>query len=86
MTEERIKRLEEKLDRMAADQQKLLAMIGSVLVEADHLTKAKGLNKNTISQNDKLEKYNQIGKRKLLLKLESVPVIRNRKRSQKRNK
>jgi hypothetical protein len=63
----------------------ILNILSGVLVEADYLTKVKGLNKRTISQNEKLEKFNEIGKRKLLIKLESVPVVRARKRSKKRS-
>jgi hypothetical protein len=55
-------------------------MFAPLLVEAVFVTRAKGLNKKTISQNDKLEKFQGIGERKILLKLGSVVVVRNRER------
>jgi hypothetical protein len=42
------------------------------------------LNENTISRNNQIEKFNEVGKRKLLINLKSVPVIKNRKKSTKR--
>jgi len=57
-----------------------LETLNTLLIEADYVTKAKRLNKKTISENDKLEKYKQLGgHRKILLTIESVPVIRDRK-------
>ena len=61
-------------------------MLEPILISADHLNKVKGLNKNTISQNNKIDKYNGIGKRKVLLTLESVTVLQQPKRAKKWNK
>ena len=61
-----------------------LSALDEVLVEAEYLSKVKGLNPKTISQNKNLEKFNEIGGRKLLMKLESVVVVRQRKGTRKR--
>ena len=55
-------------------------MFAPLLVEAAFVSRAKGLNRKTISQNKKLEKFQEIGKRMILLKLESVVMVKNRKR------
>ena len=80
MTEKDIKQLQEQIDYLT----RIVKPLYDLLIYADDVTKAMGLNKNTISQNDKLEKYNKPGERKILLSLASVPVIRNRKRSRKK--
>ncbi len=72
-------RIEAKLDRLL-DLAPALEAMGDLLVEADFVTKAKRLNKNTISQNQSMEKFNEIGSRKVLLKVSSVPVLKQRKR------
>lgn len=78
MTEEQAERLEQKLDTII-EALPALEALGELLVEADFVTKTKGLNPKTISKNKNLEKFQAIGKRKLLLKLSTVPVIRQRK-------
>lgn len=74
ITTKELLEMKDKVDR-------IFEMLSPVLIEADHLTKTKGLNENTISRNENIEKFNEFGKRKLLIKLESVPVIKNRKRT-----
>ena len=59
--------------------------LNDLLIAAAYVTKAKWLNKNTISQNDKLAKFEELGKRRVLMTLESISVIKNRKRKVKRN-
>jgi hypothetical protein len=66
----------DRLDRVLP----VIDALGELVVEADYVSKAKRLNKNTISQNKKLEKFNGLGERKVLLKLSSIPVIKQRKR------
>lgn len=78
--------LEEKLDKVLKNQERqqpILDALGDLLIEADYVTKAKGLNKSTISQNEKLDKFQEIGKRKILLTVESVAVVKARKRGKK---
>jgi hypothetical protein len=79
LTSEDFDRIEAKLDTLL-EYSPALQALGEMLVEADYLAQVKGLNKKTISQNKKLEKFNEIGGRKLLVKIESVPVIQNRKK------
>lgn len=71
--------VEQKLDRVIEALPALYAL-GELLIEADFVTKAKHLNRKTISQNDKLEKFQELAHRKVLMKLSSIPVIRQRKR------
>lgn len=80
--DDNLKRIEQKLDELL-ELAPALSALNSLLIEADYVTKAKGLNKNTISQNDGLEKFNGIGSRKVLVKLESVAVLKQRKRTKK---
>jgi hypothetical protein len=61
----------------------VIRALGEMLVEADAVTRAKGLHRNTISQNESVEKYNALGSRKLLMRVRDVPVLRNRKRGKK---
>lgn len=84
---DQLKTLSLKIDKLIeqnnilVEQNKLiLEILSTVLVEADYLTKVIGLNKKTISQNKMLERFQGIGKRKLLIKIESVPVVRALKR------
>jgi hypothetical protein len=76
MSDKELRRLQQQVDYLT----QLVKPLCDLLIYADDVTKARGLNKNTISQNDKLEKYNKPGERKLLISIASVPVIRNRKR------
>jgi hypothetical protein len=89
MTNDQAERIERKLDElleMLRDFSKPLAVFNELVVQADYVTKAKQLNKNTISKNDKLEKYNAFGKRKVLMSLESVAVVKNRKKPVRKRK
>jgi len=83
MSDEQADRLERKLDQLLLHAPTLEAL-GEVLVEAEYITKVKRLNRNTISENEKLEKFQGIGKRKLLIKVSSIPVVKQRKRPAKR--
>lgn len=92
MTEETALRLERKIDlfleRAGAidDALPVLYALGELVIEADYVTKAKRLNNKTISKNDNLEKFNGIGQRKTLISLESVAVVKNRKRGKSTTK
>lgn len=78
MSDDDLKRIETKLDAVL-DGLSTLRALNDLLVEADYVTKAKRLNKNTISQNKSLDKFNAPGKRKTLITIESVAAIRNRR-------
>lgn len=82
ITEEQHAAVLERLDRITP----IIEALGNLVVEADFVTRAKRLNKKTISQNDSLEKFNGLGERKVLLKLSSIPVIKQRKRTKKGTK
>lgn len=76
LTKEELLEMKLKVDR-------IFEMLGQVLIPADTVTKTKGLNENTISRNNSIEKFNEFGKRKLLIEVKSVSVIKNRKRTKK---
>lgn len=79
-TQQELERLLSRAVASALRENAALNALGDVLIEADHVTKAKDLSPKTISQNKTVEKYNQVGKRKLLMKLEDVNVLKNRRR------
>lgn len=75
--------LNEKLDKaleMLREQQQVISAMGELLVGAHYVAQAKELHRNTISRNEKLDKFNEFGHRKALMTLESVTVVKNRKR------
>lgn len=74
------------LTDLVLEQQKLLFPLNEVLVKATDVTKYKGLSRNTIGMNRHVEKYNEFGKKKLLISLESVSVVKNRKSKFKKKK
>jgi hypothetical protein len=78
-TEERLERIE----RMLADLAPTVHALGDVLVEAEHVTKKKDLHRNTVANNRHVTKYQEPGKRKLLMSVRDVPVLQNRKRKSK---
>lgn len=86
MSEEKIIELQKQVANLQdtlAGVQKFTAMFGDLLIEAEFVTKAKGLSPKTISQNKKLEKFQGIGQRKLLIELKSVAVVKQRKGTRK---
>jgi hypothetical protein len=82
-TESELERLIKRSVTAALREHQTLNALGKVLVEADHVTKTRDLSPKTISQNKKITKYNERGHRKLLMTLEDVEVIQNRKRGDK---
>lgn len=75
-----IENIKKEISAMRGDVQQILNILNDVFISAEQLTKIKNLNVNTISRNNKIEKYNEIGKRKLLISLSSVPMIKKRKK------
>lgn len=86
MTTEREKQLEKKIEEMSDKIDALSAVIpglqalGELLIEADFVTKTKGLNPKTISKNSNLEKYQGLGQRKLLMSLSTVNVVKQKRK------
>lgn len=83
ITESELSRIIHRSVTAALREHQALNALGGLLVEANHVTKKKELSPKTISQNNTVTKYNEHGKRKLLMKLEDVEVIQNRKRGDK---
>jgi hypothetical protein len=83
ITQSELERIIARAVAVALREHQGLNALGGLLVEASHVTKAKDLSPKTISQNKKVTKYNAKGHRKLLMKLEDVDVIQNRKRGDK---
>lgn len=83
ISESELTRIIQRAVSAALREHQTLNALGNVLIEADHVTKTRDLSPKTISQNKKIVKYNQTGKRKLLMKLEDIEVIQNRKRGDK---
>ncbi len=81
--EEQLHQLEEKMDRIIAALPAIEAF-ASLLVEADAVTKRRGLNPKTISANNRIEKFQEPGRRKLLIRVDEINVIKQRKRSRAR--
>lgn len=78
MTDDQAKILEQKLD-LILERLPTFDALGELLVEADYVTKARGLSPKTIAKNG-VDKYQDRGHRKLLIKLQDVDAVLKRKR------
>lgn len=76
---EDLERIEKKLDEVLAALPMIHAL-GSVLVRLNTVNERVGLNKNTISQNDKIPKYEIEKQRKTFIEVKDIAVIKKRKR------
>ena len=74
--------IEKALERALANHPGLQAL-NELLVEAADVSRRKGLARNTAANNRHIEKYQQPGRRRLLMRQEDVSVLRNRKRGKK---
>lgn len=83
MTEEQAARIERKLDEIIEVLPTIHAM-GKLLVWGKTVTDKRGLNENTLSRNEKIVKFQEIGHRKIYIELKDIFVVRNRKRKHKR--
>lgn len=77
MTEDE-KRLERKIDELL-ELAPTIRALGEVLVERTTVNERLGLNRNTITKNEKLEKFAPVGQRKTLLQIRDIAVIRTKK-------
>lgn len=86
MDQETALRLEAKLDEFIAGQAAILDALptihalGAVLVQRKTVNERTGINKNTLSQNKSIEKFEEIGHRRTFIQIADVPVIKQRKR------
>lgn len=86
MDQETALRLEAKLDRFIEGQAAILDALptihalGAVLVQRKTVNERTGLNKNTISQNKNIDKFEEIGHRRTYIEIGQVPVTKQRKR------
>ena len=79
MDQETALRLEEKLDAIIEALPTIHAL-GAVLVQRKTVNQRTGLNKNTISQNKNIDKFEEIGHRRTFIQIADVPVVKQRKR------
>lgn len=82
MDQETALRLEEKLDAII-DALPTIHALGAVLVQRKTVNERTGLNKNTISQNKNIDKFEEIGHRRTYIQIADVPVVKQRKPSRK---
>lgn len=82
MTEEQAERLEQKLDKIL-ELAPTIEALGSVLVRRQTVVDRVGLNKNTLSQNKNIEKYEAVGERKTFIEVGEIAVVKRRKRRAK---
>lgn len=85
MTDEQADRLEKKIDQLLALAPTIDAL-GSVLVRRNNVTERLGLNKNTLSQNGNIAKFEESGSRKTFIEIGDVAVLRQRKQTRKQPK
>lgn len=78
-TEQELSRLIQRSVAAALRENAALNALGDVLVEGSAVTRNKKLNKNTLSQS-KIDKFNQGGSNRILMKLEDVTVLKSRRR------
>jgi hypothetical protein len=74
-----LERIERKLDEVI-NALPMIYALGSILVRRSTATERLGLNKNTLDQNKKVEKFEVPGKRGTYMELKDITVIKQRKR------
>lgn len=79
MDQETALRLEEKLDAIIEALPTIYAF-GRILVQRKTVNERTGLNKNTISQNKNIDKFEEIGHRRTYIEIGQIPVVKQRKR------
>ena len=77
---------EDKIDRLL-EIVPIIEALGAVLVRRHTATKRAGLGQNTITANDKITKFEEIGAmRKTYIEIGELSAIKQRKGNKKRNK
>lgn len=86
MDQDQANRLEAKLDEFIAGQAAILDALptihalGAILVQRKTVNDRTGINKNTLSQNNNIDKFEEIGHRRTYIEIGQVPVVKQRKR------
>jgi len=57
-----------------------LEVLCGILVPRKTINDRLGLNKNTLSQNSKIDKLSELGRREVLIRIEDISVIKKRKK------
>jgi len=73
------KRLEEKLDQVI-DALPIIYALGDLLVTRGEVNRTRGLNKNTIAQNDGIATFEPVGIRKTLIEIKDITVLRKKRK------
>jgi hypothetical protein len=76
---EQLDRIERKLDELL-ELVPVIDLLGKLLIRSHEAAERLGLNKDTISQNDKIGKYEEVGHRRTYIEVGELQVIKKRKR------
>lgn len=82
MDQETALRLEQKLDAII-DALPTIHALGAVLVQRKTVNDRTGINKNTLSQNKNIDKFEEIGHRRTYIEIGQIHVTKQRKPSRK---
>lgn len=74
--DDRLTRIEQKLD----DMKEMVDLLGRLLVRSHDAGKRLGLSKDTLSQNDKVTKYEEVGHRRTYVEVGDLRVVKKRRK------
>jgi hypothetical protein len=83
---ETAERIEAKLDKILENEAKLLeitpviAAMGPVLIRRKTANERTGMDPKTITQNGKIDKYEEVGHRRVFIEVGDLAVIKQRRR------
>ena len=75
-------RIEQKLDELL-ELAPAIRAIGKLLIRSNEAAKRMDLNKDTLSQNKKVSRYEEVGIRRTYIELGELDVVKKRKRKGK---
>ncbi len=84
-TESQADRLERKLDELL-DLAPIIESLGKLLVRRRTANEELGLDKNTLSKNEQINKFEEFGTRKTFIEIGHIVAVKQRKRTIKRSK
>jgi hypothetical protein len=76
MIEERLAAIERTLDELAP----IIRSLGYILVQRKVVNEKLGLNKSTLTNNRKIDKFEAIGSRRVFVQVKDISVVKQRKR------
>jgi hypothetical protein len=75
MTEDRLAAIERTLEELAP----IVRALGDILVQRKVVNERVGLNKNTLSQNPNVTKFEDVGSRRTLIQISDIAVVKRKK-------